>query len=280
MGTLALNKSSLKSEWDQLKTFQRFLPSLDLKRRQLMAELKSAERALVVTRREIDEFATSLDRTVAAPGCHGHGSVRLCGVGTVGIGEENVVGVRLPVVQDIEFVVEEYSTLAKPFWVDTFLDCLQQMSALRIREQVHRERVARLDEAVRRITQRVNLFEKVLIPTAQKNIHRIRIFMADAERAAVVRSKIVKAKHQRETRQQGHRSWPLPQSTKSPFRDRRQKEAVLDGLQSLGCVHLVNLTPGTGEGRPTPGFSVEAHEALQYLRRARFNDAKERLPRI
>ena len=45
-----------------------------------------------------------------------------------------------------------------------------------------------------------------------------------------------------------------------------QKEAVLDGLQSLGCVHLMNLTPGTGEGRPAPGFSVEAHEALHYLR--------------
>ena len=45
-----------------------------------------------------------------------------------------------------------------------------------------------------------------------------------------------------------------------------QKEAVLDGLQSLGCVHLVNLTPGTGEGRPAPAFSVEAHEALHYLR--------------
>jgi V/A-type H+-transporting ATPase subunit I len=45
-----------------------------------------------------------------------------------------------------------------------------------------------------------------------------------------------------------------------------QKEAVLGDLQGLGCVHLVNLTPGTGEGRPAPGFSVEAHEALHYLR--------------
>jgi V/A-type H+-transporting ATPase subunit I len=45
-----------------------------------------------------------------------------------------------------------------------------------------------------------------------------------------------------------------------------QKEAVLDGLQALGCMHLVNLTPGTGEGKPPPGFSVEAHKALHYLR--------------
>ncbi len=44
-----------------------------------------------------------------------------------------------------------------------------------------------------------------------------------------------------------------------------QKEAVLEGLQRLGCAHLINLTPGTGEGRPGRGFSVEAHEALQYL---------------
>ena len=49
--------------------------------------------------------------------------------------------------------------------------------------------------AVRRITQRVNLFEKILIPNAQKNIQRIRIFLGDAERSAVVRSKLAKAKH-------------------------------------------------------------------------------------
>ena len=44
-----------------------------------------------------------------------------------------------------------------------------------------------------------------------------------------------------------------------------QKEAILDGLQDLGCTHLVALAPGTGEDRPSPGYSVEAHKALQYL---------------
>ena len=54
--------------------------------------------------------------------------------------------------------------------------------------------MTRLNDAVRRITQRVNLFEKVLIPQAEKKIHRIKIYLADTERAAVVRSKIAKAK--------------------------------------------------------------------------------------
>jgi V/A-type H+-transporting ATPase subunit D len=204
MGTLALNKSSLKSERDRLKTFQRFLPSLDLKRQQLMVELKGAESALGATRREIDQFAASMQGLLPLLGTTTMDLSGYVRVESVAIGEENVLGVRLPVLQGIEFAVEEYSTLAKPFWVDSLVDCVQQMSALRIREQVQRERVARLNEAVRRITQRVNLFEKVLIPTAQKSIHRIRIYLADAERAAVVRSKIVKAKQQREARQ-GHR---------------------------------------------------------------------------
>ncbi len=44
------------------------------------------------------------------------------------------------------------------------------------------------------------------------------------------------------------------------------KGSVLDGLQRLGCAHLTNLTPGTGEGRPQKGYSEEAYQALKYLR--------------
>jgi V/A-type H+-transporting ATPase subunit D len=51
---------------------------------------------------------------------------------------------------------------------------------------------------VRRITQRVNLFEKVLIPNAKRDIARIQIFLSDVERAAVVTSKIAKAKRAQE----------------------------------------------------------------------------------
>ena len=44
------------------------------------------------------------------------------------------------------------------------------------------------------------------------------------------------------------------------------KDSVLDGLQRFGCAHLMNLTPGTGEGRPQKGYSEEAYQALKYLR--------------
>jgi len=66
---------------------------------------------------------------------------------------------------------------------------------MRVHLQVLQERVARLNQQARRITQRVNLFEKVLIPRAKESIKRIQVGLGEQERTAVVRSKIAKAKH-------------------------------------------------------------------------------------
>ena len=52
------------------------------------------------------------------------------------------------------------------------------------------------DAAVTKVTQRVNLFEKVLIPQARNNVRRIQIALGDVERAAVVTSKIAKRKRE------------------------------------------------------------------------------------
>ena len=66
------------------------------------------------------------------------------------------------------------------------------MLELCIQEQVLVRRLTLLTTAVNTITQRVNLFDKVLIPRTTANIKRIRINLSDEEMAAVVRSKIAK----------------------------------------------------------------------------------------
>ena len=69
--------------------------------------------------------------------------------------------------------------------------------SLRVEAQVAARRLEILEEAVRKITQRVNLFDKVLIPKTRDNIRRIQIVLSDAEKAAVVNAKIAKRKRQR-----------------------------------------------------------------------------------
>ena len=112
------------------------------------------------------------------------------------VGEQNLVGTRLPILEHVEFAVADYSRLATPAWVDILVKRLKDAAESRVRARIAQQRVQTLDQAVRRITQRVNLFEKILIPTAKKNIQRIRIYLGDAERAAVVTSKLAKVKQQ------------------------------------------------------------------------------------
>jgi V/A-type H+-transporting ATPase subunit D len=64
--------------------------------------------------------------------------------------------------------------------------------------QVEEKRLSLLNYAVQKITQRVNLFDKVLIPQAQAYIKKIQIYLSDAERAQVVQAKISKNKRAKE----------------------------------------------------------------------------------
>jgi V/A-type H+/Na+-transporting ATPase subunit D len=195
---LALNKTTLKQQRDQLKMFKRFLPSLDLKRQQLLAALKQARRELAEVEREVEQLGHHLEQLFPLLGSSTAASRNLASlvqVRGVRIDEENMLGTRLPVAREVDFEVADYSRLVTPFWVDLLIDDLKRLAELRVHLQVRQERVERLDYAARRLTQRVNLFEKVLIPRAIESIRRIVIFLSDQERAAVVRSKIAKQKH-------------------------------------------------------------------------------------
>ncbi|MCP4623831.1 MAG: hypothetical protein GY850_09905 [bacterium] len=141
MAKLSLSKSGLRKQCEDMRLYEPVLPSLDLKRMQLSAELKRARQQLAEAEAEVEK----LNKRIAE---------------------------ELPMLANREI---EISGLV----------------------QVAAERVRLLEEAERRITQRVNLFDKILIPTAKKNIQKIQIYLADVGRAAVVRSKLTKRMRQR-----------------------------------------------------------------------------------
>ncbi len=194
MAKLKLSKSALQNERNQLKLYESTLPSLDLKRRQLTVELDKARRELADTQRAVDELETTIGQQLpmlANPDIEVGGLVKMT---DFDLGEENVVGVRLPVLERIECSVADYSLLAKPAWVDVLVERLKDAAEQRTRVAVAAERVRILEVQEKRVTQRVNLFDKILIPTARRNIQRIQIYLGDAERAAVARSKLAKSK--------------------------------------------------------------------------------------
>lgn len=194
MAKLSLNKSTMLRESRQLKSYERFLPSLDLKRKQLISELAKARES----RRRIEKEAASLHKSVREDlpmlanyeiDLQGLVSVRQARVSA-----ENIMGARLPRVESVELEVAPYGYLAKPHWVDIVVQRLSASLRLHVELEVAKRRESVLHEAVRKATQRVNLVEKVLIPRSRAHIKKIRISLSDEERAAVVRSKIAKRK--------------------------------------------------------------------------------------
>jgi V/A-type H+-transporting ATPase subunit D len=194
MPRLALNKTQLTRESKQLETYERFLPSLDLKRRQLIAERNKARRQVIELRDEIVGFEQSCGSEIPMAADSRLNLDNIATVRKVELSEENLVGLRLPVLVGVDVSRVGYSFLARPNWIDALGDFLEKFLKMKLGLQVLEQRLAILELAVKKTTQRVNLFDKVLIPRTRENIRRIGIQLSDAEKAAVVNAKIAKRK--------------------------------------------------------------------------------------
>jgi V/A-type H+-transporting ATPase subunit D len=194
MTRLALNKNSLQKERRKLANFERFLPSLDLKRRQLMVERAKAMVELREAEEALENFLDGIGELLPMLANREVDLTDLVRITSLAQDVENVVGTRLPRLKGFDVELKHYSRLSRPQWVDGVAARLKECVALNLRVRFGQRRLEILQRAVRRITQRVNLFEKVLIPRTRNNIKYIQIYLGDAERAAVVRSKVAKKK--------------------------------------------------------------------------------------
>lgn len=192
MEKLKLSKHSLQEQRNQLKLYNKLLPSLDLKQRQLMSEVKKAQRRLTAQQVLVNELQDNIGTELPMLA---NQELNLQGLVTLQdyqLAEENIAGVRIPVLANIACAVADYSAYVTPPWVDLVVKRLRAAVEENIRLRIITEQVTILQQALRKITQRVNLFEKILIPTTTKNIKRIQIFLGDYERSAVVIAKLAK----------------------------------------------------------------------------------------
>jgi V/A-type H+-transporting ATPase subunit D len=196
MARVPLSKSQLSKEKESLSSFRRYLPAIDLKRQQLMAERMRARQTLKEIEAKVATAIAEAGETMpmlADKRVDLNGLVKL---GKVTLASQNVAGVRLPRIEDIEIIRASYGLMVRPHWVENYVARMSEAIGLRIEAQIAKRRLALLEAAVVKVTQRVNLFDKVLIPQAQQNIRRINVYLGDAERAAVVNAKIAKRKRE------------------------------------------------------------------------------------
>ncbi len=194
-----LTKNEQKVQKDNLKQFERYLPTLQLKKQQLQAVIVKEESMLAQTEAERIEMIGDLDDWIAvfAENAAFEESKKLLHLvqpETVICTTENIAGVRVPQFEKLTFKEISYDVEDYPLWVDTAVVKLSEIARLDALVSTMRKRIECLEKELRSTSQRVNLFEKVKIPEAKENIRIISIYLGDQQTAAVVRGKIAKKK--------------------------------------------------------------------------------------
>lgn len=194
MAKFKLTKGELKRQRDALRQYERYLPTLQLKKQQLQMEiihqlslLEERRQNEAAKRKEIQAWAGLLsDKEVdLKPGVKPRQVVTSI---------KNIAGVDLPVFANAEFTSWEYDLFATPLWVDAAVEELRKLVSLQQKIKVLERGIEILRQELRITTQRVNLFEKVKIPEASEAIRAIKIYLGDQMTNAVGRSKIAKRK--------------------------------------------------------------------------------------
>ena len=194
-----LTKNEQKKQKDALKQFNRYLPTLQLKKQQLQTVIRQIEGEIEEYKLAQQKLISSLQNWIAVFGENSsfdslHTLDNLVKIDTIKKGKGNIAGVEIPVFEDLTFKDISYSLFEYPLWVDSGIEALKKASVYDARVKTLQEQIDLLNKELRTTSQRVNLFEKVKIPEAKEKIRRIGIYLGDQQTSAVVRGKIAKKK--------------------------------------------------------------------------------------
>lgn len=195
MAEIKLTKNELRNQQNSLQQLIRYLPTLELKKallqvevqkvRQEVAELREEEKLLknevdkasLLLTEEFSEMAgrqLEIDKVVATTG--------------------NIAGVEFAVLKEVVFAPINYKIASTPLWFDSYVIKQRKFIVFKEKIKIVEEKQKRLEEELRQVLIRVNLFEKVLIPRAESHIKKIRVFLGDQQLAVVAQCKVAKKK--------------------------------------------------------------------------------------
>jgi V/A-type H+-transporting ATPase subunit D len=197
MATIKPTINELKRQKDALNRYERYLPTLLLKKQYLQIErtriqflLKEKAHERETLLRALHDWDAVLGEEVGLP--------ELLQIEVIDTEQGNIAGVDMPVYRGIQFKEVRYDLYTTPLWVDAALQELRKLLTLEAEMQILQAQRSRLEDELVTTTQRVNLFEKVKIPETRNTIRTIQIFLGDQQIAAVIRSKIAKKKTERQ----------------------------------------------------------------------------------
>ena len=185
------NKTVLREFQKKLTVRKKALPTLKNK--------EAALRAMVLeTRRELDEANTAREtmekEMVSWQALWNEFDFSLLEIKHIEVSQNKVAGIVIPRFQKLEVEKPEFALTARPDWTSDGIAEMEKLLAAVAKIQVLSERLKLLEDARKKATQKVNLFEKVQIPALESAIRQIKRYLEDEDNLSKASQKLLKNK--------------------------------------------------------------------------------------
>ncbi len=184
------NKTSLQQLEKQLKVRVRTLPIIKNKESALRMEVKKSKEEAVELEKKLEKQIQNYEAMFAL---WNEFDPSLIKVKDVRLGVKKIAGVRVPLLENIDYDIPVFSFFNSPKWYADGIHILKELSNTAIEREFTLAKLDLLEHARKKTTQKVNLFEKVQIPGYEDAVRKIKRFMEDEENLSKSSQKILKS---------------------------------------------------------------------------------------
>lgn len=186
---LKYNKTALREFQKKLQIRERALPTLKNKEAVLRAMVIETKKEI----EHIDELLLSkIKKNEPWKELWQEFNTNLIQIDKVYSTKIKVAGIDIPVFENLDTIEQDFSLISNPFWFKNGVQELKDILEIRVRKEYFSIKLSLLEQARKKATQKVNLYEKVQIPTLASAIRQIKRYLEDEENLAKAGQKLLK----------------------------------------------------------------------------------------
>lgn len=185
------NKTALQSLRRQLSIREKALPTLKSKEAALRLEVRKITAEIALFKEEYESIVKE-NQNYNGFWTDFPSIVKIAKINST---MKNVAGVKVHILSDIDYSIENVSLFNMPSWIRLAIDMFKRLMTIKIKIEMTEKRLNALAYARKKTTQKVNLYEKVQIPEYKSGIIKIKRYMEDEDNLSKSSQKIVKERN-------------------------------------------------------------------------------------
>jgi len=186
---LKYNKTALREFQKKLQIRERALPTLKNKEAVLRAMVLETKKDIAHIN---DLLLSKIKHNEPWKELWQEFNTNLIHIETVHSSSIKVAGINIPVFESLDIMEQDFSLFSNPYWFKNGVQELKDVIEIRARKEYLSNKLSLLERARKKATQKVNLYEKVQIPTLSSAIRQIKRYLEDEENLAKAGQKLLK----------------------------------------------------------------------------------------